>query len=329
VDLKQLEYFLQVAECGSFTAAAALLDLAQPSLSRQVRLLEVELRHSLFIRNGRGAIPTEAGKLLAEHARMILRQTQLARESLNRLHGVTSGNLIIGLPSSLVKLVGVQLLTEFLRHLPGLHVSISDGTSTSLEEWLLRGRLDIALLYKSTPAPELETIPLMDEELLLVTHASSAVRGDTAAMPLCEVARLPLVLPRKPHEIRVLVENKMASLGCKPRVVFEVDSIPAILHLISAGDQYTILPTYAISVYSTPEHYVGRRIVDPALSSQLVVAVCAKRVGGAVHEVALQLMVKVCEGALEPMKLHGALPAGRPSPTDNESRGAHVKANHL
>jgi LysR family nitrogen assimilation transcriptional regulator len=68
MDLKQLEYFLRVEECGSFSAAAALLHIAQPSLSRQIRLLELELRQSLFIRHGRGVIVTEAGKLLAEQA---------------------------------------------------------------------------------------------------------------------------------------------------------------------------------------------------------------------------------------------------------------------
>ena len=71
MDLRQLEYFVRVAELGSFTRAAIALDIAQPALSRQVRLLEVELRQNLLVRNGRGAAPTEAGKLLLEHARGI------------------------------------------------------------------------------------------------------------------------------------------------------------------------------------------------------------------------------------------------------------------
>ena len=67
MDLKQIEYFVRVAELGSFTRASVVLDIAQPALSRQVRLLEVELRQNLLVRNGRGATPTEAGKLLLEH----------------------------------------------------------------------------------------------------------------------------------------------------------------------------------------------------------------------------------------------------------------------
>ena len=72
MDLKQIEYFVRVAELGSFTRAAVVLNIAQPALSRQVRLLEVELRQNLLVRNGRGAIPTEAGKVLLEHGRGIL-----------------------------------------------------------------------------------------------------------------------------------------------------------------------------------------------------------------------------------------------------------------
>ena len=79
MDLKQIEYCVRVAELGSFTRAAVVLNIAQPALSRQVRLLEVELRQNLLVRNGRGAIPTEAGKVLLEHGRGILHQVERAR----------------------------------------------------------------------------------------------------------------------------------------------------------------------------------------------------------------------------------------------------------
>ena len=82
MDLKQIEYFVRVAELGSFTRASVALNIAQPALSRQVRLLEVELRQNLLIRNGRGATTTEAGKMLLEHGRGILHQVQRAREDL-------------------------------------------------------------------------------------------------------------------------------------------------------------------------------------------------------------------------------------------------------
>lgn len=91
MDLKQIEYFVRVAELGSFTRASVMLDIAQPALSRQVRLLEVELRQNLLVRNGRGATPTEAGRLLLEHGRGILHQVERAREELGRVRGPSPG----------------------------------------------------------------------------------------------------------------------------------------------------------------------------------------------------------------------------------------------
>jgi len=96
-----------VAELGSFTRAAVALNVAQPALSRQVRLLEVELRQNLLVRNGRGATPTEAGKLLLEHGRGILHQVERAREELGRVRGALAGRVAIGLPPSLAKVLAV------------------------------------------------------------------------------------------------------------------------------------------------------------------------------------------------------------------------------
>ncbi|MFN4065519.1 MAG: LysR family transcriptional regulator, partial [Parazoarcus communis] len=98
MDLKQLEYFVRVAEMGSFTRASIALDIAQPALSRQIRLLEVELRQNLLIRNGRGVTTTEAGKLLLEHARGVLHQIERAKEELSRIRGALSGRVAVGLP---------------------------------------------------------------------------------------------------------------------------------------------------------------------------------------------------------------------------------------
>src|SRR6476620_9838856 len=105
MDLRQIEYFVRVAELGSFTRASIALDVAQPALSRQVRLLEVELRQNLLVRNGRGAVPTEAGQLLLEHGRGILHQVQRAREELGRVRGALSGRVAVGVPPSIARVL--------------------------------------------------------------------------------------------------------------------------------------------------------------------------------------------------------------------------------
>src|SRR5687768_12157435 len=154
MDLKQLEYFVRVAELGSFTRAAIALDVAQPALSRQVRLLEVELRQNLLTRNGRGATPTEAGQLLLEHGRGILHQVQRAREELGRVRGALAGRVAVGLPPSVAKVMAVPLIREFRSRMPEATVSVSEGLSAAMQESLAKGRLDIAVLYNAAPTPE-------------------------------------------------------------------------------------------------------------------------------------------------------------------------------
>ena len=137
MDLKQLEYFVRVAEMGSFTKAAMALEVAQPALSRQIRLLEVELRQNLLLRNGRGATPTEAGKLLLEHGRGILHQVARAREELGRVRGALAGRVAIGLPPSLARVLTVPLTRQFRQQLPEASLSITESLSNSMQEWLL------------------------------------------------------------------------------------------------------------------------------------------------------------------------------------------------
>lgn len=113
MELRQLEYFVRVAELGSFTRASDMLNVAQPALSRQVRLLEVELRQTLLVRNGRGALPTEAGQLLLEHARGILHQVARTREELGRVRGALAGRVALGLPPTLARVLAVALTRAF------------------------------------------------------------------------------------------------------------------------------------------------------------------------------------------------------------------------
>src|SRR3954467_5066708 len=201
MDLKQLEYFVRVAELGSFTRAAVELDVAQPALSRQVRLLEVELRQTLLLRNGRGATPTEAGKVLLEHGRGILHQVQRAREDLGRLRGGLSGRVALGLPSSVARVLAVPLTRAVREAMPEAKLSISEALSAGLQEGLATGRLDIVVLYNAQASRELDVVPLIEEDLLLVRARPGGLHEDppAGAVDLREVAKMPLVIPSRPN----------------------------------------------------------------------------------------------------------------------------------
>src|SRR5215217_766208 len=215
MDLKQIEYFVRVAELGSFTRAAIELEIAQPALSRQVRLLEVELRQNLLVRNGRGAVPTEAGKVLLEHGRGILHQVRRAGEDLGRLRGGLSGRVAVGLPSSVARVAAVPLTRAFREAMPDARLSISEGMSGNLQEALVSGRMDIVVLYNAQASRELEVIPLFDEELFLVRVRPPGLHEDppAGAVSLQEASQSPLVIPARPNAIRMHVESAMAAAG--------------------------------------------------------------------------------------------------------------------
>ena len=292
MDLKQLEYFVRVAELGSFTRAAIALDVAQPALSRQVRLLEVELRQNLLTRNGRGASPTEAGQLLLEHGRGILHQVERAREELGRVRGALAGRVAIGLPPSVAKVLAVPLIREFRGRMPEATLSISEGLSVAMHESLAKGRLDIALLYNAAPSRDVEVTLLLEEDLFLVQRTDGATGAKRKPTPISlrDVAALPLVIPSRPNAIRMLVESEMASLGSRPKIALEIDGVAAILDLVADGAGSAILPRNAVDTSQHPEAFRMRPIGTPRLRSKLSLAVSAQRPATLTQKAMLELI---------------------------------------
>jgi LysR family nitrogen assimilation transcriptional regulator len=292
MDLKQLEYFVRVAELGSFTRAAIELDVAQPALSRQVRLLEVELRQTLLVRNGRGAVPTEAGKLLLDHGRGILHQVERAREDLGRLRGGLSGHVAVGLPTSVARVLTVPLTRAFREALPEARLSISEGLSATLQESLIAGRLDIVVLYNAQPSRELDITPLLEEDLLLVRARPAGLHEDPppGSVPLEEVAKLPLVIPTRPNAVRMHVEAEMADAGLKPNVALEIDGVSAILDLVLDGAGCAVLSRNALLNTPRPSAYVVQPIGTPPLRIRLSLATSLQRPATPVQKAALELI---------------------------------------
>ena len=294
MDLKQLEYFVRVAELGSFTRAAIELDVAQPALSRQVRLLEVELRQTLLVRNGRGAVPTEAGKLLLDHGRGILHQVERAREDLGRLRGGLAGRVALGMPNSVARVLTVPLTRAFREALPEARLSISEGLSGSLQEGLASGRLDIVVLYNAQPSRELDITPLLEEQLLLVRARPPGLPEDPppGPVPLAQVAQLPLVIPTRPNAIRMYIEAEMADVGCRPNVALEIDGVSAILDLVLDGAGCAILSRNALRNTPRPSAYVTQPIGEPPLKIRLSLATSLQRPATPVQKAALELIRK-------------------------------------
>lgn len=284
MDLKQLEYFVHVAELGSFTRASASLQVAQPALSRQVRALEVELRQTLLERNGRGVTLTEAGKRLVAHARGILQQVERARFDLEEQRGAASGRMTIALPPSVGRTLTSPLVQAFRQRLPQATPSIVEGLSTYVLEWLLIGRVDCAVVYNVTPSAAIDLQPVLDEPLFLVSARGRGGKARSAAVTLAQLAQTPLVIPSRPHSIRMLVETMLANEALRPRVALEVESVPAMLDLVQQGDVHAVLAKNAIRASANESAFSLRPIGKPQLSTTLWIATSAQRPRGPLIE---------------------------------------------
>ncbi len=308
MDLKQLEYFVRVAELGSFTRASIALDIAQPALSRQIRLLEVELRQNLLTRNGRGATPTDAGKLLLEHGRGILHQVALAREELGTARGTLAGKVSIGLPPSLSKLITVPLTHAFRKELPHAQLTLTEGFSVLMYEGLRVGNLDMAVLYNPDKSPDLEMAMLHEEELVLISpnpnadnkSAAKSSSKKTAKVSLLEVADMQLILPSRPNAFRILIEGEMMGIGRRPSITLEVDGLNAILNLVKEGLGHAVLPRYTLSNFDNVAPFLVRNIHTPRIQSRLELVWSSRRPTTETHKKALALVRAVVAAAIGP-----------------------------
>ncbi|MFT3779664.1 MAG: LysR substrate-binding domain-containing protein [Ottowia sp.] len=301
MDLRQLEYFIRVAELGSFTRASAALGVAQPALSRQVRQLEVELRQNLLQRNGRGAVPTEAGALLLEHGRGILHQVQRVREEMARLRGGLAGRVALGLPPTVARALAIPLTHEFRARLPEARLALIEALSANMQEQLTSGRLDVAVLYNPQPAPGIETALLASEQLLLV-QARAQAGGSAGDVTIAQASRAPLVIPSRPNAIRMHVEARMAAAGCTPLVALEIDGVRTILDLVEGGAGAAVLSRQAVASAPRPEAFTTRRILLPGgepLRIHLYTAQSALRPSTGTQQALLALLRQVAQEHLD------------------------------
>ena len=277
MNLKQLEYFVQVAELGSFSKAAAALGIAQPALSRQVRSLETELRQELFLRNGRGVALTDAGKRMFDHSVAVLQLVTHACEDLGASRDEPVGRVSIGLPPSIGRQFTLPLIDRFKNELPAARLAVVEGLSSHIVEWVTTGRVDVGLVYNPEALPGLDITPLLQEPLGLVSHAAKGKRKVTAPLPMKELSGYPLVVPERIHAMRRLLETQAVLAGVKLDIAWEVSSVPSIIELVCAGYGHAVLTASGVAASPRAGELVMRELIEPAPISVLCLVVSAHK----------------------------------------------------
>lgn len=274
IDLKQLRYFIHIAEFGSFTKAADYLDVAQPLLSRQIRRLETTLGKSLLIRTGRGVTLNDSGKILLQYSREIMSLMEQVYEEL--IQGNLAGNISIDIPPTLARILSVPLTKLFREILPDAKLIITEAMTSAIEERITTGRLDMGLLYNSNRPQDLELQVLATENLYLIAPTTYPIKKSTA-LSLQEIEKIPLILPSYPNTFRKLIEFEMAKAGLKPNVILEMNSINTIIELIVEGLGCGILSEKILLTLNEEDQNKLQAIKLPCLESRLYLATSNKK----------------------------------------------------
>ena len=265
MDMSQLRSFIAVAEAGSYIKAADVLSIPQPTLSRQVRTLEIELRACLFHRHGRGVRLTDKGANFLEYARSIMHTIDAAMLSVRDNDSVYTGQLAIGLTPSIGRIVIPTLVPLLKAQFPLASIRLTEGLSGALYEKVLLGQIDFALVLSPASSPHLSIEPLATEQLHLIGPASCNSQED---IELKDIVNLPLILPHSNQWTRPAVETAAAKLGLRLRIDLEIDSTASTTEIVSSGGGYSIMPGSLQKLPGYPA-LSWRKIVNPHLEATI------------------------------------------------------------
>ncbi|MFC3075214.1 LysR family transcriptional regulator [Shinella pollutisoli] len=281
MDIRQLRYFVAIAELGSFSRAAAQLHIAQPALSLHVRNMEAALGTPLLFRNPKGVVPTEAGEILLRNARAILSQIAIAEEEIRGHDSDPAGEVRIGLPGTIGQILAVPLILAARARYPRIKLRIAEAMSGFVLEWMRAARIDLAVLYREVGDGGIATVRLLEEELVFFGPPAAspgiALPLPGTTLPFRAVARMPLILPGGAHGLRELLEREAAACGATLDPVIDVDSYSNIKELVAAGLGYSILPLNAIAQAAGAGELSSWPIADPPLKRSIHLAHSTER----------------------------------------------------
>jgi DNA-binding transcriptional LysR family regulator len=265
LSLQQLRCFCAALELGSFTAAAEALRVSQPAVAEQVRRLERALDAELFIRAGRGVVPTAAGRAFAEHATRSLRAVEDAADRVGELNALLSGTVAVGIFGEPSAWRVDELVAAFLRRHPGVSLRLVGRNSSAVVDSVLRGELEAGVVLLPIDDHRLDVRPIVRDEVLYVSASPERTRR---AATIEQLAATPLVFydaeSGDEDPIRRQLAARAQALGLELRPKVEVELKDIALRLVANGIGDTYLP----SAYTRAPYYpqsLGTASFKPAL----------------------------------------------------------------
>lgn len=279
MNLRQLTYFVAIAEQGSILKASQALHISQPAVSTQIKLLEEELGVQLFERRPAGVLLTPEGRDFLRHAYDILGSVDAALASMRVHHTAEVGRVSVGIPGSLTSLLTVPLVEAVQEQLSNVQLRVVSGLSGHLHQWVVDGSINFGIVYANTypPAPivGLDLEPLLTEELFVAASDRGALREHLTSageVPLASLAGLPLVLPGREHGLRAIIEEAAARAGVRINVPTELDAPEQLKEMARRPGAFTVLSQAAIRNDPADRPLFTARIINPTIERVALLA---------------------------------------------------------
>lgn len=272
VELRQLTALVTVGEVGSITRAAEVLRLAQPSVTRQIRMLEEELGVPLFERTRTGMTPTPEGEILIERSRRALTELRRARLEVGPDRADLAGTVTLGLLESVVDVLAEPLVTAVRDAYPNIELRMLTAYSGHLRRWLDEGDVDLTLLYNISASDSLAVVPLVDESLWVVAPGGTGL-SPTSPVPSAEVLEHHLVLPVPGHGLRTLVDQALGASADRLEVAVQVNSLHLQKRLVAAGHGWSILPAAGVATEISSGQLDGAPLCEPTVHRRVVLGI--------------------------------------------------------
>ena len=287
MELRSLAYFVRIAELGSITRAAAHLHLAQPALTRHVQRLEDELGVPLLTRANRGVKLTEAGQKLVESAARILREVERTGDEIRAQDAHPSGRIIFGVTPTLCPVLVPELSLRMRQDYPRIELKAVHAGMVRLEEFVIDGRVDIALLSELSRSRLVLSTRLAQEEMVLVTQPGMRPQGIVTGK---ELSRTPLVLG---DGLRAAMDALLAGRGIELNVAIEVNDHETIRLMVQQGAAASILPYSSVARECTRRLLAAHRITENGIFRTLALGVRASRTASLARETAVRMITQV------------------------------------
>jgi LysR family nitrogen assimilation transcriptional regulator len=296
MDFRQLRYFMEIARQGSLTKASEKLGIAQPSLGYHVRRLEEELQLPLLVRSSRGVGLTAAGRILFEEGGAIVNSLEALRHRLLEVSAVAGGAVSVGLTPSLAERLLVPLIEQVKIEHPSLKLSITEDLSKNLSGMIEADQLDLALAY-DVPARAGLVLKKVESEPIGFACAASGSGPRDEVFDFKDIARYPLVLQKKPHHMREVIEQIAAEQNVELNIAFEMHSGPAVLQLVEHGLGGTVSSLSAQPKLRRDHRIVIRRFANPSITAELFLVSSAVRPVSKAQKVVAAILANLLSGA--------------------------------